>query len=389
MTTHIGVGLDDQRQGYECGRKAAHAALAQLGVESVSLALLFTSHPEPHQVLKGVNAILGAVPLVGTTTSGQYTHDGYVEHGTGVLLVHSKQIHFHALAHQRHWFTGRKLFDPLYGLSKEGLGSLFSHRTLMLFPDDQSMNLDSVVEQAMTETALLYDILGGPGLSEGSPARLPILFHNDRAFQRGLSGVEVLSQRPLGMALANGWVPCSQRYRVTRADAHRVITIDGRPAIEIYEDFFSDNRIEYNPETLPKLLPHYPLGWCREGACKVNIPMRFDQDGALQLVSPPPPGSLIQIFSTRPDVMLQAAARAVQQALQGMNGADKAGALLIDCHGNGMLLAEAYQQYQAAMQQALGNLPFLGVRCHGVLARLRDQTAGHYECSVAACILPM
>jgi hypothetical protein len=304
MTTQIGIGLSDQQQGYECGRQAARTAYVQLGAVPVSLALLFTSHPEPHQVLKGVHAVLGTVPLVGTTTGGQYTHEGYVEHGAGVLLIHSEQIRFHALAHRQRWLTSRKLFDPLYGLSQDGLGSSFTHRTLMVFPDDRSMNLDSVVEQAMTETALLYDILGGAGLSADEPARMPTLFHNDQVFRRGVCGVEMLSQRPVGMALANGWVPCSERYRVTRADAHRVITLDGRPPIEVFEDFFNEQRIEYQPEMLPKLLPHYPIGWCREGACKVNIAMGFDQDGALQLISPPPSGELIQIFSTGPEAML-------------------------------------------------------------------------------------
>jgi small ligand-binding sensory domain FIST len=86
--------------------------------------------------------------------------------------------------------------------------------------------------------------------------------------------------------------------------------------------------------------------------------------------------------------MVTAARRAVQQALQPLGDQPKAGALFIDCMSTGWVLADAYAQQRSAVQQYLGDVPFLGFRSHGVLARLQGQTAGHYECSVAACVLP-
>ncbi|MBK8035362.1 MAG: hypothetical protein IPK17_38825 [Chloroflexi bacterium] len=41
----------------------------------------------------------------------------------------------------------------------------------MLFPDAQVMNLDEVVDRAMTETGMLYDILGGPSPNANQPPR--------------------------------------------------------------------------------------------------------------------------------------------------------------------------------------------------------------------------
>jgi small ligand-binding sensory domain FIST len=65
-----------------------------------------------------------------------------------------------------------------------------------------------------------------------------------------------------------------------------------------------------------------------------------------------------------------------------------AGALFIDCMSNGWLLTDIYPHQYEAVRQCLGDIPFLGIRSHGVLARLQGQTAGHYECSVAAWIFP-
>ncbi|NDJ62263.1 MAG: hypothetical protein GYB67_14140 [Chloroflexi bacterium] len=389
MTTMVGIGLDDHRDGVEVGRRAARAALADLGAQPVALALLFTSHPQPERVLKGANEILGPVALIGATTGGQYTHQGYVEDGAGVLLIHSEHIHFHLMSHQRRWFSGSKLLGSLRGISEQGLGSDFSQRALLLFPDDRSMNLDSVVDRAMTETGLLYDILGGPGLTVQEPPRPPAVFHNDRMLRSGLSGAEILSQTPLGLSLANGWQPISGPYRVTRADERRIIELDGRPAREVYEDFIEAHNVEYPRGELRRLLLQHPVGSCREGGiCKVSVLMGIDNHGALVTTSPPVKGTLIHILATGTDAMTTAAERAIQQSRSQLTGGPLAGALFIDCVSTGMVLGEAHAQQRAVVQQQLGDLPFLGFRSHGVLLRVQGQTTGHYECSVATCIIP-
>ncbi len=388
MTTRIAVGLDNAQAGRACGQNAARAALATLGPAPVSLALLFTSHPYPADVLYGIHAALGDVPLIGATSAGEYSHQGYVEQGAGVMLIQSDDIQFHPMKHQRRWLGRSRLLGQLQGTSERGLGSAFHHRTLMLFPDDQSMNLDRVVERAMTETALLYNILGGPGLTQPAVSLSPAVFYNDQFLRTGLSGAEVLSRVPLGLALANGWTPISGPYRATQVGERRVIKIDGRPAREVYEDFFQTHQIQFTEDTLSDKLLHYPVGICHDGDCKVSIVMGCDRGGALMMTSPPPAGSLIHILSAPPDALITAAEHAIHQALQKLGEQPKEGALFIDCVSTGMVLADAYQQQRAAVERCLGDIAFLSFRSHGVLARLEGQTSGHYECSVAACVLP-
>ena len=389
MNTTIGVGLSDGRDGYSCGQQAVDAARQAFGSATVSLALLFTSHPRPDEVLKGVNAALGNVPLIGATSAGQYSHEGYVEQGAGVMLIQSDHIQFHPTVYRQRLFGGRKLLGKLRGIAKDGLGSANRHRALMLFPDDRSMNLDSVVDRAMTETAMLYDILGGPGpTTHDTPPRPPAVFHNKRLIHSGLSGAEILSQSPLGMALANGWTPLSGPYRVTQTDARRIIKLDGRPSWEVYEDFLTERALAYTAETLPRILLNHPIGVCEDGDCKVSVLMGFDDDGALKVTSPPAEGQLIHILATEPDAMVTAAERAIEHATQRLSAKPRAGALFIDCMSTGWVLEDAYPRQRAAVQSSLGDVPFLGFRSHGVLARLQGQTAGHFECSVGACLLP-
>lgn len=386
-STAVGVGLSDAVDAFSCGREAARAARNRGGAgDSVALALLFTSHPDPAAVLKGAHDVLGDVPLVGSTSVGQYSHEGYVEHGAGVMLVQSDHIRFHANHYRRRLFTRQKLLSHLHGISNDGLGSAYGHRALVLFPDDQSMNLDEVVDRAMTETGMLYDIVGGPSPTADKPPRPPAVFFNRQVLRGGLSGVEILSQSPLGLALDNGWTPLDGPYRVTHADSHRIIKIDGRPAWEVYEDFLNARAIPYRLETLRTTTLHYPVGVCENATCKVSFLMGFDRAGAMLVTSPPPAGRIIHILSTQPDAMVTAARRAVENALR--RSQSSSGALFIDCMSTGWVLADSYQRQREAVHERLGDTPFLGFRSHGVLARLQGQTAGHYECSVAACIFP-
>src|SRR5688500_17694818 len=101
VTTRIAVAVNDQADGYQSGQQAIQSALADLGSGAVSLALLFTSHKNPPDVLQGARTALGSVPLVGATTAGQYTHDRYAEQGTGVMLFQSDDILFHAFERQQ------------------------------------------------------------------------------------------------------------------------------------------------------------------------------------------------------------------------------------------------------------------------------------------------
>lgn len=389
MSTQISVALENHPNGEHCGREIARSALSKMGKETASFALLFASHPQPAQLLRGVREALGdQIPLVGATSAGEYSHEGYVEDGAGLMLMHNEQIRFHILGHRKRWLRVGSLLGHLRGNTEDGLKSPFHHRTLMLFPDDSSMRLNHLVDTAIQETAMLYDIIGGPGPTIPAPPRSPALFYNGQLFTTGFAGAEILSRQPIGSALANGWKIISGPYRVTKVDDHHVIKLDGRPAQEIYEDFASEQGIILGEGLPDDFGLHYPIGICDSTDCRVSLVMGFEASGALQVTSPPPVNSLVHILVVQPASMVSAARRAVQQALNRLENRNASGALFIDCMSTAMLLEDAYHQQQQAVREELGDVPFLGFRSHGVLARLKGQISGHYECSVGACVLP-
>ncbi len=389
MNTRVSVALDNSGDGIACGRDVAQSALSKIQRDDVAFALLFASHPQPAHVLKGVRDELGdGIPLIGATSAGEYSHEGYVEDGAGLMLIQNDAIHFYALGYPKRWIRLGSLLGKLRGNSADGLRSDYHHRTLMLFPDDSSTSLSRLVDKAIQETAMLYNIIGGPGPTIPTPPTSPSLFYNGRMFQAGFAGAEILSRQPLGTALANGWQVISGAYRVTKADDHRVVKLDGRPAQEVYEDFALEQDIDITDGLPEGFGMRHPIGVCEGDDCRVSLVMGFDEQGALQVTTPPPVNSLVHILGVQPASMVSAARRAIQQAMTGLEHQQASGALFIDCMSTAMLLEDAYLQQQSAVREELGDIPFLGFRSHGVLARLRGQISGHYECSVGACILP-
>lgn len=387
MRTMIGVGIANATNGHQTGQAVAKQALRQLRGQQPTLALLFASHPEPQQVLAGVFSILEDVPLIGATSAGEYSHEGYVEDGAGLMLLHGDTIQFHPLNYAQSWLRlNKKLLGRLNGLTDEGLGSVYNHRALMLFPDDHSMNLDNVVERAISETGLLYDIIGGPSPTIPVPPRASAIFANQKIIHNGLVGAEILSQQPIGVSLANGWTPISGPYRVTAVEKRRIVKIDGRAPCDVYEDFLEEQGIGYD-NLDADMLKQYPIGICSGNECKVSMITSIDERGGLQVASPPPRNALVHILGTQGDAMLVAAQRAVQHALQ--VATSTAGLLFVDCMATSIVLEDAYAQQRAAVSQTVGeNIPFLGFRSHGVLARMQGQTSGHYECSVGTWAVP-
>jgi len=388
LKTPISVALNNHVSGEQCGREVAQTALSNIVEGGVSFAFLFVSHPQPIQVLKGVHSVLGNIPLIGATSAGEYSQAGYVEDGAGLMLIRHDDIRFHPLRYQKRFFRMGSLLGKLRGRTEDGLRSVYHHRTLMLFPDDTSTSLNRLVDQAIEETAMLYNIMGGPSPTIPTPPRLPLLFYNNRLLHAGLAGAEILSSHPLGAALANGWIPITGPYRITKVDEHRVIKIDGRPAKEVYEDFAVEQGMTLAGDLSTEFLLHHPIGICQSGDCKVSLVMGFDAEGALRMTSPPPANSLVHILGMQPAAMVTAARRAIQQARAGLDSENLSGALFIDCMSTAMVLENTYQQQRAAVQDELGDKPFLGFRSHGVLARLKGQLSGHYECSVGACVFP-
>ena len=93
MATQTGVGFSQPGVPLEAGRCATEQALEPLSGREPALVVLFsTTDLEPGQVLAGVRAAAGEVPLIGGCGTGVVVSQGAFRIGVVVLALRSEEM---------------------------------------------------------------------------------------------------------------------------------------------------------------------------------------------------------------------------------------------------------------------------------------------------------
>jgi hypothetical protein len=80
-----------------------------------------------------------------------------------------------------------------------------------------------------------YSIAGAGVSLIGSTTRVPgVQLHDGRALTGAVVAAAIGSDAPFGVGVAHGWQPIGQPLHVTRTDGADLLTLDGRPALDVY-----------------------------------------------------------------------------------------------------------------------------------------------------------
>ncbi|MGB9613828.1 MAG: FIST N-terminal domain-containing protein, partial [Candidatus Margulisiibacteriota bacterium] len=88
MAIKIGVGSSSVMDSYRAGKEAAGKAAAALGGEKGDFALIFTVDKyKQEEVLRGINEVLGDIPLGGCCGTGVLTHEEGMKPDSVAVMV--------------------------------------------------------------------------------------------------------------------------------------------------------------------------------------------------------------------------------------------------------------------------------------------------------------
>jgi hypothetical protein len=93
-------------------------------------------------------------------------------------------------------------------------------------------------------------------------------------------------------------------------------------------------------------------------------------------------------MATTPASAAEAAAVATRSALDQLGGNEPAVAFLFDCVATRLRLGQAFGEELAAVQDALGTVPFAGFNTYGQIAQSEGQFSGFHNCTAVVCVLP-
>ncbi len=255
--------------------------------------------------------------------------------------------------------------------------------TMFTLVDGFSRRISSLIDALYNTFGLAINYLGGGGGSLSLKQTPCVITPN------GLrQDVAVLAyvRAQSGVGVAHGWEPISNTYRVTESAGNEVISLDWRPAFEVYREIVETHADErFTNDNFFSIAKAYPLGIAKLGAeLIVRDPIVVDGN-KLVCVGEVPTGGFVQILHGNQETLLAAARQALNLAGSSQKDHEPCMELFIDCISRVLYLENKFGLEIVAAHKP--GLPLVGMLSIGEIANSgRDYLEFYNKTSVVALI---
>jgi hypothetical protein len=380
------VASTDTRDSATAGKFLAAEIRKSLS-KSPGALIVFAAPQHDHKaMLSAIKNELSGTIIVGASSAGEFTN---VTSGQGLAcamgLVGDDVVFSCSI--------GRNLAMNAASAAQE-IASSFTHsspgrfpfRSALVLADALAGHADILVDQLTLATAGQYQFFGG-GAGDNAQFQKTTVFYGEEVLSDAAVALEILSSKPLGVGVSHGWSPASRAYRVTASDGMRVISLDGFPAIEVFDEHATETHQNLDrKEPLPFFL-HNIIGVDSGAEYRLRVPLAVDEEGAVMCAAEVPVGSIIRIMRTSTASAVSAAKQATNAALDAVGG-PPAAALFFDCVATRLRMGDEFGSELSSLQQRFSEVPLTGCNTHGQIARAEGQFSGFHNCTAVVCVFP-
>jgi signal transduction histidine kinase/ActR/RegA family two-component response regulator len=397
-----GVSRAAAENGAEAGARAAREALASVRRHAPSVVFAFASvRYDLEAVLAGVRSVFRDAPIVGASTAGEIRGGEHRESvAVGVLASPFLRVRVGVGREvSRGW---RRALDaaldapqlaPWFDGTPTAWAELAAHgRSAFAFvvsPGNTRHAASSsfdVLEAMKRRTLGRLSIFGGSAADDWRMERNFVLV-DDRAEPDALLVALFETELQWGMGLEHGLVASGASATVTSTDGHEVVTLDGRPAIEVYAELLGTTRETLSGQHLT-LATRRVLGSADSvGTYIPNVASYATPRGGVLLTRTAPPGTVLTPLAPTPQTTSTAGPDAIRKARLRGGITRPAFALASYCALRPKLLGDASRVELGRMQDALGAAPLFGFASFGEQAPADDGGAQHTNAVIAALVI--
>lgn len=213
--------------------------------------------------------------------------------------------------------------------------------------------------------------------------------HGRRVMSQAVVAAAVSSDRPLGIGVSHGWTPASEPMLVTGSRGNILSTLEDKPALDVYLDFFNPKDIvRTDPKAFADFAATHPIGIRRRDKIDMRHITGFNLDSReLTLVAEVPQGALAFLTEGDFDSVLNAAAQSCISAVEALNGMPPAGLLLFDCVSRrAVFTEERVHEETDLIVSSCGAIPMAGFYTYGEIARTKGAGGFHNQTLVTLAI---
>lgn len=364
-----------------------HTAASQLvdqakhGMEGKpTLAILFSTVDYDLDTLVGVvQECIGDTPMWGgTSSSGVFTSQGWItgDKGAAALL----------LVAGRPAGVGGALVgsDPLaaakaavsQALLQAG-GSAAAFLTMPVIGQE-----DQLLE-AIHQLAPNTPVVGGTS-SEHGPAGTMRQFANGKVLQGGYS-VATIGGKNAGHVFMNGYKPTGKKAVATAATGRRLVTLDGRPALDVYQEWTGLPKEQITGGNILIASTRRPLVLLLKGQELSFHPVNGNEDGSIDTATTQQVGATIKLRENTLDGMIADVATAVSAAAQQVT--EPSAVILSHCGGRALALGDRIGDVVPQVNKAVGPVPWIGFLAFGEQGSVLLDQPMHANLSLSALVL--
>jgi hypothetical protein len=365
MTLITAIGQATSLEGREAAVQATRQALEHLGKKTVAFGLIVASdHFQFQQILSAITPLLGDTPLLGFSTTAEFSSQGVARRSVVVTLVSGNELHASA-----DWWPGFDLdSDEAAQKMIRALQLEQAEGTLLVAADGLNGDAHLLCTALPTGNYHLVGWLAGGDIRKGQTAQIG----GKKAGSGGLAAAFLSGDFAIGIGNSHAWQPVGAYFTITGADGQRVITLDNLPANETYARMFGYPPENWTASPLNELARLYPLGLEQDGQSQLLIrsPLRIEPDGSLRMNTSIPAGSVGHLMVGGIERCLNSAANAARQAVVKIGEARPVLALVLADVSIQMLLEAQPGGELATVQSVLGpQVPVTGGYTYGQIVK--------------------
>ncbi len=382
--TTISSASDSALAGAELGadiRKGLNGAAAD------AIIVFASAQHDYERLLRALADESGTEVIVGSSSAGEFTNASSGVGHVSALALRSTSMQF-SIGLGRNLTrepaaAARQVVSSFNGL----MGRPMPYRAALVMTDALAGHTDAVVEEMTLATGGNYRFFGGGAGDDGLFQKTHV-FAGTQAVSDAVVALEMLSMQPVGVGVSHGWVPAGTGLRVTEAEGSRLVSLNGAPAVEAFQEHAE---VTGQPFDLEKPLPfflHNILGIESGGTYRLRVPLGVDAEGTVTCAAAIPQGAVVYIMKTTEESAILAAEQATRSALEALGGRKPGAALVFDCVATRMRIGRGFDNELKACADLLAPAGFVGCNTYGQIARAEGQFGGFHNCTAVVCVLP-
>jgi len=366
----VGVGTSHHHDSFSAGREAVGLAYEKTGGKADVLIVFGAMRFDHKALLKGITSVSGDVPMVGGTTAGEISPEGFSEASVVVMAISSQHVTFDT-GIGLHMSRGeescaRELIEDI------GLQTLLSKSSsLLVFPNGMGGDGLKVLKGLQKLLGSDYEISGGY-LGDDLRFRQTFQYFNGKVFRDAIVGLSVsfVDLFLTGIGVRSGFASIGNSFYCTSSTGNVVREFDHVSALGLYREFLGDER----SARLPGICMEYPFGLIDEDAgesgeryFQIRCGLSVDEkQGSITMAASIPEGSAVTLTTGSRGDVINGAREAAEQAMRRLGGAKPELIIMFSCVGRKLVLGRRITEEVDVVRKTVGyDVPIIGFYTYG------------------------